>query len=149
MLRLLSKNGLVSRAIRLTPQADKRIQFFLSDIGEGTKEVVIKGKLFYCGLWRFKMWIEWYVTEGQEIEEFDELVEVQSDKERDDLFYNFLSICTLTFGVEFSSRKIIIPRKGHCTYYIQIHRKSSQTSLRFGRYCLGRSTARWYWDWGW
>ena len=46
MLRLLSKNGLVSRAIRLTPQADKRIQFFLSDIGEGTKEVVIKGKLF-------------------------------------------------------------------------------------------------------
>ena len=85
MLRLLSKNGFVSRAIRLTPQADKRIQFFLSDIGEGTKEVVIKGKLFYCGLWRFKMWIEWYVTEGQEIEEFDELVEVQSDKERDDL----------------------------------------------------------------
>ena len=46
MLRLLSKNGLVvSRAIRLTPQAEKRIQFFLSDIGEGTKEVVIKGKI--------------------------------------------------------------------------------------------------------
>merc|ERR1712168_676810 len=67
MLRLLSKNGArgVVRHLAVTPSVDKRIQFFLSDIGEGTKEVVVK---------------EWFVTEGQEIEEFDELVEVQSDK---------------------------------------------------------------------
>merc|ERR1711956_280 len=67
MLRLLSKNGArgVVRHLAVTPNNDKIIQFFLSDIGEGTKEVVVK---------------EWFVTEGQEIEEFDELVEVQSDK---------------------------------------------------------------------
>jgi len=67
MLRLLSKNGArgVVRHLTVTPNNDKIIQFFLSDIGEGTKEVVVK---------------EWFVTEGQEIEEFDELVEVQSDK---------------------------------------------------------------------
>ena len=28
----------------------------------------------------FIVFLEWFVTEGQEIEEFDELVEVQSDK---------------------------------------------------------------------
>merc|ERR1711935_1237583 len=67
MLRLLSKNGArgVVRHLAVTPNNDKIIQFFLSDIGEDTKEVVVK---------------EWFVTEGQEIEEFDELVEVQSDK---------------------------------------------------------------------
>merc|ERR1711935_1013629 len=67
MLRLLSKNGArgAERHLAVTPNNDKIIQFFLSDIGEGTKEVVVK---------------EWFVTEGQEIEEFDELVEVQSDK---------------------------------------------------------------------
>ena len=84
MLRLLSKNGLVSRiqlvrTLSLTPQNDKKIQFFLSDIGEGTKEVVIKGTFWKLEFFE-KMLLEWFVTEGQEIEEFDELVEVQSDK---------------------------------------------------------------------
>jgi 2-oxoisovalerate dehydrogenase E2 component (dihydrolipoyl transacylase) len=68
MLRLIRPYGLnqlLTRHLSITAQQEKRIQFFLSDIGEGTKEVVIK---------------EWFVTEGQQVEEFDELVEVQSDK---------------------------------------------------------------------
>ena len=46
--------------------------------------------------------IEWYVTEGQEIEEFDELVEVQSDKERHELLTIFLLIdlCFINFTMK-------------------------------------------------
>ena len=46
MLRLIRPYGLnqlLTRHLSLTTQQEKRIQFFLSDIGEGTKEVVIKG----------------------------------------------------------------------------------------------------------
>lgn len=68
MMRIVRINALrplLIRNLSASSILEKRIQFFLSDIGEGTKEVVVK---------------EWFVTEGQEIEEFDELVEVQSDK---------------------------------------------------------------------
>ena len=45
MLRLIRPKGLtaLTRPLSLSAVCDKRIQFFLSDIGEGTKEVVIKG----------------------------------------------------------------------------------------------------------
>ena len=46
MLRLIRPYGLnqlLTRHLSITAQQEKRIQFFLSDIGEGTKEVVIKG----------------------------------------------------------------------------------------------------------
>lgn len=43
----------------------KLVQFNLADIGEGIKEVEV---------------LKWYVTEGQQIQQFDKVAEVQSDK---------------------------------------------------------------------
>lgn len=46
-------------------QLDKTVSFNLSDIGEGIREVTVK---------------EWFVQEGDVVEQFDNLCEVQSDK---------------------------------------------------------------------
>ncbi|CAG5114171.1 Oidioi.mRNA.OKI2018_I69.chr2.g8238.t1.cds [Oikopleura dioica] len=66
----VNQQVLLRRSLATTSSAPKVIQFALSDIGEGTKEVVVK---------------EWYVKVGQVVEEFDELVEVQSDKANVDI----------------------------------------------------------------
>lgn len=61
----LNQNKLVNRSIHLTASKWKRVAFNLSDIGEGIREVVVK---------------EWFVKEGDVVEQFDNLCEVQSDK---------------------------------------------------------------------
>lgn len=61
----LHQNKLVNRSIHLTASNWKRVAFNLSDIGEGIREVVVK---------------EWFVKEGDVVEQFDNLCEVQSDK---------------------------------------------------------------------
>jgi len=66
----VNQQVILRRSLATTSSAPKIIQFALSDIGEGTKEVVVK---------------EWYVKVGQVVEEFDELVEVQSDKANVDI----------------------------------------------------------------
>ncbi|CAH2107418.1 unnamed protein product [Euphydryas editha] len=53
------------RWIHTTNIVNKTVAFKLSDIGEGIREVVIK---------------EWFVKEGDKVQQFDNICEVQSDK---------------------------------------------------------------------
>lgn len=54
-----------NRKICVSSSDWKRVAFNLSDIGEGIREVIVK---------------EWYVKEGDVVEQFENLCEVQSDK---------------------------------------------------------------------
>lgn len=59
------QNSILNRKISTTSSKWKRVAFHLSDIGEGIREVIVK---------------EWFVKEGDVVEQFDNLCEVQSDK---------------------------------------------------------------------
>lgn len=59
------QNSILNRTIGTTSSKWERVAFNLSDIGEGIREVVVK---------------EWFVKEGDVVEQFDNLCEVQSDK---------------------------------------------------------------------
>lgn len=54
-----------NRFVHLSAWQLKRVAFNLSDIGEGIRDVIVK---------------EWFVKEGDVVEQFDSLCEVQSDK---------------------------------------------------------------------
>lgn len=57
--------GTLNRGVHLSASNWKRVAFHLSDIGEGIREVIVK---------------EWFVKEGDVVQQFDDLCEVQSDK---------------------------------------------------------------------
>ncbi|KAL1401529.1 hypothetical protein pipiens_006536 [Culex pipiens pipiens] len=66
--RLLSSrpwNSAIPAQFHTSSLLDKQVSFNLSDIGEGIREVTVK---------------EWFVKEGDVVEQFDNLCEVQSDK---------------------------------------------------------------------
>lgn len=63
LLRSYCKNNV--RLVHLSAPQWRKVTFNLSDIGEGIRDVVIK---------------EWFVKEGDVVEQFDNLCEVQSDK---------------------------------------------------------------------
>lgn len=58
-------SGTFARNICTSAPRWKRVAFNLSDIGEGIREVVVK---------------EWFIKEGDVVQQFDNLCEVQSDK---------------------------------------------------------------------
>lgn len=58
-------NSAIPAQFHTSSVLDKQVSFNLSDIGEGIREVTVK---------------EWFVKEGDVVEQFDNLCEVQSDK---------------------------------------------------------------------